>query len=66
MGWNKDTRMLKQAQDNTYSCDCGHRVRITNKEGKVICNWCGRMIYANKEEKKKNKFKEEMRRLLNE
>lgn len=47
-------------------CECGHVVVITNRNKKKICRWCGRMVYLYAEDKKRNDFKVEMRRLLNE
>jgi len=46
-------------------CTCGHVIAITNRYKKVVCNWCGKTVYLYEEDKKRNDFKEEMRRLLN-
>ncbi len=43
-------KYLNELQNNTYSCKCGHRVVITNRVNKVICDWCGRSVYKNKKD----------------
>lgn len=32
----------------TKICKCGHSVAIYNKEGKEICNHCGRLVFLTK------------------
>lgn len=65
MSWSKDTKQMRLFQDYTVTCKCGHRVRLMNKPN-VICNWCGEMVYLNKNEQKRHDFKKEMRKILNE
>ena len=62
--WKEDTRLLNALQDYTRTCKCGHRVRLTNKYKRAICEFCGRMVYLNEEDEKREKFKEEMRRMI--
>lgn len=59
-------RLTKALEPYKTKCSCGHVVVITNKEKKKLCNWCGRMVYLDEEDKKRNNFKLEMRRILNE
>ena len=42
-----------------------HVIVITNQYKKVVCNWCGKTVYLYEEDKKRDDFKLEMRRLLN-
>jgi RNase P subunit RPR2 len=39
---------------STYSvkCECGHTVLVSNRYKRIICKWCGRWVYANKEAKR--------------
>ena len=30
------------------TCKCGHVVNIYNKSGKVLCKWCGNIVFLNK------------------
>lgn len=64
--WTEDTKLLNEIQNYTRTCECGHRVRLTNKYKRAICEFCGRMVYLNEEDKKRNDFKERMRKLINE
>lgn len=66
MSWKKDTDMLKKIQNETITCQCGHRIRMTGRCKKLECNWCHRMVYFDKQEQKKNEFKNKMRSILNE
>ncbi len=65
---NKDKyykKMTEALKEVNVKCSCGHSINITNKYKRVICNWCGRMVYLNEEDKKRNNFKVEMRKILN-
>ena len=42
----------------TKICKCGHSVAIYNKEGREICNHCGRLVFLTK----KHEFKYQMQR----
>lgn len=61
----EEKRFLEVLEQHKTKCPCGHIVAITNKNKRKICNWCGRMVYLDKEDKKRNDFKVEMRRILN-
>lgn len=56
-----DDKMFEGYQKITYKCKCGHSVVIANKEGKVICNWCGNYVYADKKKEFKEKIKQMMK-----
>lgn len=62
--WAEDTRLLNEIQNYTRTCQCGHRIRLTNKYKRAICEHCGRMVYLNEEDEKRERFKEEIRRKL--
>ena len=47
-------------------CKCGHTLYISEQNKKLVCHWCGRLVFLHEEDEKKNNFKEKMRRLLNE
>ena len=59
-------RMTEALKTVNVKCECGHSMNITNRYKRKICKWCGRMVYLHEEDKKRNEFKSEMRRLLNE
>lgn len=65
---NKDKyykKMTEALKEVNVKCSCGHSINITNKYKRLICSHCGRMVYLNEEDKKRNDFKVEMRRILN-
>ena len=64
MSWKEDTDRLRQIQNETVTCICGHRIRMTGRCKKLECNWCHRMVYLDKQEQEKNIFKERMREKL--
>lgn len=44
-------RFANVIQDNhTYTCKCGHRVVMSNKRKKVLCNWCNHYVYRDKKD----------------
>jgi len=55
--YQDDTKMFDMYAKNRYSCKCGHRVLILNKD-KKICSWCGRYVYKDKKQEFKDKLKE--------
>lgn len=66
---NKNNMYLKMTEELkkvNVKCSCGHSINITNRYKRIICRWCGKMVYLHEEDKKRNEFKVEMRRLLNE
>ena len=64
MSWKRDSRLFDAIQDLTRTCECGHRIRLTIQYKRAICQFCGKMVYLNEEDKKREKFKEEMRRMI--
>ena len=65
MSFKEDLRLSEVLEPYKTKCDCGHVIIITNKYKRKICSWCGNMVYLHEEDKKRNDFKLEMRRLLN-
>lgn len=55
-----DTKRFQALSEVTVKCKCGCSVTITNKYKKVICGWCGRMVYLDK----KQEFKEKLRKMI--
>lgn len=66
MTYKQDLKLTEALEPYKTKCECGHTVIITNKFKRKICRWCGRMVYLHEEDKKRNDFKVEMRRILNE
>ena len=66
MTFKEEKRLIDILDQYKVICSCGHRIIITNKSKKRVCRYCGRMVYLHEEDKKRNDFKVEMRRLLNE
>ena len=65
---NKDKyykKMTEALKEVNVKCICGHSINITNRYKRKICRWCGRMVYLNEDDKKRNDFKLEMRKILN-
>lgn len=50
----------KIATDESVKCKCGHSILITNRYGKVICNYCGRLVFRNKKEEFEYRLKERL------
>ena len=48
MSWKEDTIRLKEIADKSVKCKCGHSILIKDKS--YICNYCGRKVYAPKEQ----------------
>lgn len=44
--------------DHRTKCKCGHSVLITNKNGRKLCKWCNRFVFATPELKKEYQLKE--------
>lgn len=65
MNWKEEQRLTEILEPYKVKCSCGHTVVITNKYRRKICNWCGKMNYLHEEDKKRNDFKLEMRKILN-
>ena len=65
MGFIGEQTLIEKLKPYKTKCECGHVIIITNRYKRKICSWCGRMVYLHEEDKKRNDFKLEMRRLLN-
>lgn len=44
--------------ENRILCKCGHSVVITSKDGKKLCTFCHRYVFANEELEKKYRKEE--------
>lgn len=62
-GFDRKTELLKTVN---VKCTCGHSINITNRYKRLICKWCGKMVYLDKNEQKKNDFKNKLRSIINE
>lgn len=65
--WNKGTqdsikKIHNERTRNTYKCKCGHSVVIRPSEIKVLCYWCNRWVFKNKEDEFKYRVKEQMKK----
>lgn len=49
-----DTNWFRERADNRVKCRCGHSMTFPFDKEKLICSWCGRLVYKNK----KTEFKE--------
>lgn len=66
---NKDKmykRRTEALKTVNVKCECGHSINITNRYKRIVCSWCGKMVYLNEDDKKKNDFKSKVRNILNE
>ena len=60
---NKEYRRMSEEYDKVkYTCKCGHRVIITNKQDKVVCDWCGHYVFKSKKDEFEFRLKEQMKR----
>lgn len=59
----KDTiKFEKEIANKRVKCECGHTITFTNtRSDRVLCNWCGKFVYKNKQ----LEFKYKMKSLLN-
>jgi len=55
-------RMTEEYDKVKYTCKCGHRVIITNKQDKTICDWCGHYVFKSKKDEFEFRLKEKMKR----
>ena len=58
--YNYIQKRVNALNKNRVYCKCGHSIVITNKYKKVICTWCGHMVFLDK----KTEFDYRMNRLL--
>lgn len=47
-------------------CKCGHSITIWNKKGYIVCDWCGRLVFANEKIEKEYRQKETLYKLKKE
>lgn len=53
----KDQKRFELFQQYTVKCKCGCSVTIMNRRKKVLCSWCGRMVYLDKKQEFNDKMK---------
>ena len=58
MNLRKEMKLTEEFIKHKYTCSCGHRVTIVDREYK-ICSWCGRKVY-NFRNKLRNMIKEDI------
>lgn len=49
-------------QKGSVVCSCGHVVCIPKTKEKLICSWCGNLVYRDPKADFKDKLLKEMRR----
>lgn len=64
MGRNfkKDNKMFEMYSLFTVYCPCGHSVAIPNKVDRVLCTWCGKWVYKNKQTEFRYKLQEQLKK----
>jgi len=55
--FKKDQRQFEMFRQYTVKCKCGCSVTIMNRRKKVLCSWCGRMVYLDKKQEFNDKMK---------
>lgn len=41
---------------NPVKCKCGHTIEFYSRHKKIICNWCGELVYRTPKEEFKDKL----------
>ena len=66
MSYKGDTRMMDMYTNNRTKCKCGHSVFIPHYDEKIMCTWCNKWVYRDKQAEFKDKMRSELnRRKLN-
>lgn len=63
--WKADLKLREDEARRTVRCSCSHVVVFSAKTEKVICHWCGRYIYNTNERGQKAKFRDTLKKTLN-
>jgi len=50
------------ASNNSVKCKCGHSIFITNRYNKVICRWCGELVFRTPKDEFEYRLKEKMKK----
>lgn len=58
--YEEDTKLFNERTHSKTTCECGHRVLISNKKDRQICSWCGKYVFKNKQAEFRYKFKENL------
>lgn len=61
----KMSKLFNEYNDNSYQCNCGHKVFILAKQEKRLCTWCGHYVFKNKRDKDLYRINELLRRKNN-
>ena len=59
--YNNIVKIHNERTENTYKCKCGHSISIKPCEKKVLCHWCNKWVFKNKEDEFKYRLKEKMK-----
>lgn len=59
--YKDDSKMFDEYTNNTVKCTCGHSVVIRPTVEKVICTWCQKYVFRNKEDEFKYRIKEKLK-----
>lgn len=64
--WNKGKidnvkKIHQERTDNTYKCKCGHSVVIRPNQDKLLCHWCNKWVFKNREDEFKYRLKEKIK-----
>ena len=62
MSYTSDTKRLRMYVDNRVKCKCGHSHFMPVFLPHKICNWCGKIVFRNKQEEFKYKLEHEMKK----
>lgn len=61
----RDTRRWKRQTDELdkvkYTCKCGHRVIIKEKENKTLCSWCHKYVFKTKKDEDLYRIQEKLK-----
>ena len=65
-GKARNTKEMEELiYQNTFTCSCGHRQFIPLHTDKIICKWCGKWVFRDKETEFKFRMKEKMNKEKN-
>lgn len=62
MSYASDTKIMKIHTDNRVKCKCGHTMFMPVFLPHKICDWCGRTVFRNEQEKFKYKLQQQIKR----
>lgn len=66
MNFYQDTKRYERLADELdkvkYTCKCGHRVIIKDKESKTLCSWCNNYVFKSKKDEDLYRIQEKLKR----